>query len=90
MIAHAFDDDPPPRRLKPSGSMAGLPDGAQRRGRCEGGPPTVRTPGQRRRLRRALVIAAAHRGGLSARFLATYFGLARATVGRILDQTEGR
>lgn len=39
-----------------------------------------RTPGQRWRARRNLVIAVAHRAGLSQRLLADVFGLPRSTI----------
>lgn len=89
-LPHEPDDDPPPRWLKPCGSMAGLPDGAQRRHFGLAVASTCRTPGQRRRLKRNVVIAAAHRQGVSMRVLADVFQVARSRVAEIIEEVEGR
>lgn len=48
--------------------------------------PVLRTEGQRRRFRRNLVIAAAHRQGVSQRVLAEVFDLPRSRIGEIVAE----
>ena len=49
-------------------------------------PSRTMTAGQKRRFRRNLVIAIAHRGGVSQRLLAEVFDLPRSRIGAIVAQ----
>ena len=86
-----YDDFPAPPREKPAGVLDGLADGAHKLPRTTPGqsPFDGKTPGQRTRRKRDLLIYWAHRNiGLSERWLAEAVGLPRSRVNRILRDLD--
>lgn len=85
---YPFDDDPPPRGfgvVSRTGSLAAV-EWDRSTAAVSARPPKALTEGQRRRLRRNVVIAAAARQGCSQRLLAEVFDLPRSRISEILAE----
>lgn len=88
------DDDPGPPlrigrrrvRLSLAALDAGEPTAMHRREPARG--PEIRTPGQRRRWRRNLLIALGARHGMSQSWLAEVFDLPRSRIGEIVAEVH--
>jgi hypothetical protein len=90
-VGHYFDDDPPPKREKPSGDMAGAAFGdttAAARIRLEARNRRLDAIAGRPHGRRDLMIYLGHSVGLSNRWMAGAFGLARSRIDQIVARLE--
>lgn len=89
-MSERLDDEVPPIRRRSSRPGIHVRNRAVPASERTKSPARMMTPGRRWRLRRDLVIATAHKAGISQRFLADVFDLPRSRIAAIIKAIHER